>query len=167
MLIFGSEGLTEFVTVIQEPAESDEDPFDVGSNLSVNGTANCYVVTKAGDYTFDASVMGNGEKGVLWEESQLDGLHLWPKQIEHVSFNNAYWDRNKKPNKVFVIWDDNNVVSDVTFSPSKMVVSFKATGNKGNTDTSYWTATSGRRAPIPRTARPPTACSTSSAVRTL
>ena len=132
MLIFGSEGLTEFVTVIQEPAESDEDPFDVGSNLSVNGTANCYVVTKAGEYTFDASVMGNGEKGVLWEESQLDGLHLWPKQIEHVSFNNAYWDRNKKPNKVFVIWDDNNVVSDVEFSPSKMVVSFKATGNKGN-----------------------------------
>ena len=132
MLIFGSEGLTEFVTVIQEPAESDEDPFDVGSNLSVNGTANCYVVTKAGDYTFDASVMGNGEKGVIWDEVHLDQLHLWPKQKAHVSFKDSYWGTNTKPQQAFVIWDDNNVVSNVKFNKTTMVVSFTATGNKGN-----------------------------------
>ena len=132
MLIFGSEGLTEFVTVIQEPAESDEDPFDVGSNLSVNGTANCYVVTKAGTYTFDASVMGNGENGVLWDESYMITGHLWPKNPEYVNFKNAYYTNRKKPFKAVVIWDDNNVVENVSLNASTMVVSFTATGNKGN-----------------------------------
>jgi len=34
-------------------------------DLSANGTANCYIVSAQGNYSFDATVMGNGDKGVL------------------------------------------------------------------------------------------------------
>lgn len=40
---------------------SDATTFD----LSANGTANCYVVSTPGTYSFDATVIGNGRKGIL------------------------------------------------------------------------------------------------------
>lgn len=40
---------------------SDAASFD----LSANGTANCYVVSTPGTYSFDATVMGNGQEGIL------------------------------------------------------------------------------------------------------
>lgn len=41
------------------PHNSTENPVDK-YNLSANGTSNCYVVTDAGTYHFDATVKGNG-----------------------------------------------------------------------------------------------------------
>ena len=118
--------------IVQAGAVSEDDPFNVGSDLSIHGTANCYVVTKAGSYTFDASVMGNGEDGYdLWDESQLEVLHLWPKTQAAVSFKSSVYSANTKPRTVEVLWDDNNVI-DGEPTMSNMVVSFKATGNKGN-----------------------------------
>ncbi len=37
----------------------------VGQNLSENGTANCYIVPGEGDYYFDATVIGNGQQGII------------------------------------------------------------------------------------------------------
>ncbi|MDR1681657.1 MAG: hypothetical protein LBS12_07750 [Prevotellaceae bacterium] len=34
-------------------------------NLSASGTANCYIVTGAGRYSFDATVIGNGAAGII------------------------------------------------------------------------------------------------------
>ncbi len=107
-----------------------EDPFDIGPDLSKYGTANCYVVTKAGDYSFDASVMGNGSDGYFWD-GQGSYFNLWPLSSNATSFYDSS-NRTKKPVKVFVIWDDNGVVKDVEFDKDNMRVSFTATGNKGN-----------------------------------
>ena len=125
-ILFSSEGLVEFLNITQSGADTG-DPFDVGSNLSVNGTANCYVVTKAGNYTFDASVMGNGPDGFLWEDDEAQAQYLWPTEIASVSFTNY---GREKPDHAAVIWDDNSTVSNVSLS--NLTVSFTATGNKGN-----------------------------------
>ena len=37
----------------------------VSTNLSANGTANCYIVPAAGYYFFDATIIGNGQKGII------------------------------------------------------------------------------------------------------
>ena len=130
MIIISSEGMVEYVTITQQAAESGEDPFDVGSNLSVNGTANCYVVTKAGNFSFDASVMGNGPDGFLWDENQATNQHLWPHKPEGVTFANGA----DTPAKVFIIWDLGGVIKSgsLKYDKTKKTISFTATGNKGN-----------------------------------
>ncbi|MBO4417735.1 MAG: BACON domain-containing protein [Bacteroidales bacterium] len=128
MVMVSSEGMVEYVTVKQDAAESEEDPFDVGSDLSVNGTANCYVVPKPGEFSFDASVMGNGPDGYLWEQTQGTDMHLWPYHREDV-----YFDTNDVlPSQAFVIWDDNEVITNVVYNAETKRISFTATGNKGN-----------------------------------
>ena len=37
----------------------------IGQNLSEKGTANCYIVPSEGDYWFDATVIGNGQQGII------------------------------------------------------------------------------------------------------
>ena len=128
MLIFSSEGVVAYLTINQLAQGSNIDPFDVGSNLSVNGTANCYIVPKAGKYSFDASVMGNGPQGFLWNEDEAASQFLWPTELVSVSFTNY---GSEKPNQASVLWDDNNVITDVSID-SDLQVSFTATGNKGN-----------------------------------
>ena len=143
MVMFTGDGVDPiFVTIVQEPSEEEEDPFDVGSNLSVNGTANCYIVTKAGNFTFDASAMGNGREGIIWVEAQLVDQHLWPHSFEGVYFANG----DTKPKSAVVIWDDNGVVKNVKYNSSTKTISFTATGKKGNAliglfDNNYVTTT--------------------------
>ncbi len=138
------EGLEEYFTLIQKPAASDEDPFDVGSDLSVNGTANCYVVTKAGTYTFDASVMGNGEEGILWDENWIATGLLYPESIAKVNFNDdAYKGEYKCPDHIEVLWQDagdgDEDINDgdifegkPAFSKTRKVVTFTTNGNNGS-----------------------------------
>ena len=146
MITFSNEdeGLEEFFNLTQKPAASDEDPFDVGSDLSVNGTANCYVVTKAGTYTFDASVMGNGEEGVLWDENWIETGVLYPDSKARVNFkDDSYKGEYKQPYYINVLWQDagdgDEDINDgdifdgkPTFSKSKQVVTFTTNGNKGS-----------------------------------
>ncbi|MDR2125695.1 MAG: hypothetical protein LBP63_02535 [Prevotellaceae bacterium] len=40
-------------------------PETVITNLSENGTANCYVVTESGIYSFSANITGNGNAGII------------------------------------------------------------------------------------------------------
>ncbi len=128
MVMVSSEGMVEYVSIKQDAAESEEDPFDVGSDLSVNGTANCYVVPKAGEFSFDASVMGNGPEGYIWEQTQGQDMHLWPYHREEVYFST----NDVLPSQAFIIWDDNGVITDVVYNAETKRISFTATGNKGN-----------------------------------
>ncbi len=138
---FTSMGINKNCNITQKAAKSDEDPFDVGSDLSVNGTANCYVVTKAGTYTFDASVMGNGKDGFIWSDEDALNQHLWPESKDDVDFNckATYYNDNNSPVKCEVLWQDGDIFElndngnyDVTFSKSGKRVSFRTNGNKGN-----------------------------------
>ncbi len=94
------------------------DPMEEGGyegraiNLSANEVANCYIVSNAGEYEFNASVIGNGDAGMI---------------------QNAYFHCTSTtivPHHAKVIWDDNNVIENVSFSSGKIF--FTATSNRGN-----------------------------------
>ncbi|MBQ5401520.1 MAG: BACON domain-containing protein, partial [Bacteroidales bacterium] len=127
-LIFSCEGLVEIVTVSQPGSDATADPFDIGSNLSARGYANCYVVTKAGNFSFDAVVMGNGPAGYIWPEEDAIAQNLWPWEVASVSFTNY---GGEKPSRAEILWDDNSTISNVSIDDN-LKVSFTATGNKGN-----------------------------------
>lgn len=128
MITITGDGIVPvFVSVTQEPGE-EIDPFDVGSDLSKNGTANCYLVTKAGTFSFSVQYMGNGPDGFIWSDSEAETQLLWPSKKANVSL----YATSEKPNSASVLWDDNNVVTNVTYNSSNKTISFDATGNKGN-----------------------------------
>jgi len=43
---------------------------DAAVDLSANGTSNCYIVSTPGTYSFDATVIGNGQKGIMLPTSK-------------------------------------------------------------------------------------------------
>ncbi len=126
---FSCDEIIREIKVDQEGSAAGGDPFDVGSNLSDNGTANCYVVIKAGDYSFDVTVMGNGPDGFIWEDKDAFKQNLYPTMIDDVSFSTYGSDG---PSQVKVIWNDGDVVNNVTIDKDNLKVHFTATGNKGN-----------------------------------
>ena len=85
-----------------------------GENLSANGTANCYIISKEGDYYFDASVMGCGESGY----------------IANVDFHAD--SPNLAPETVNVLMNENNVISNVRLDKTAGKISFHASGDEGN-----------------------------------
>ena len=87
-----------------------------GENLSANGTANCYIVSKAGEYWFDATVMGCGDSGILPSVAAPNEDFPASSLLE--------------AEKVSVVWDSAEVVTDVSLKDGKIY--FTATGNKGN-----------------------------------
>ncbi|MCF0172969.1 MAG: BACON domain-containing protein [Bacteroidales bacterium] len=114
------------VSVSQSAKQKEEDdddnyPYSTKSDLSAKGTANCYIVTKAGSYSFDASVIGNGEDGWYEEEE----AHFWPLDASELSIKSRI-------KSVVVVWDKGNVINNVALESSTKRVTFEATGNKGN-----------------------------------
>ncbi len=87
-----------------------------GENLSANGTANCYIVSKPGEYWFDATVMGCGDSGILPSTAAPNEDFPASTILE--------------PEKVSVVWNSGDVITDVKMENGK--ISFTATGNKGN-----------------------------------
>ncbi len=84
-------------------------------DLSSHGTANSYLVSEAGLYGFDASVIGNGEYGI----------------IEGVGFHTD--DPSISPAKVDVLWQDRtDVIDGLTYDEPHRRVIFHATGREGN-----------------------------------
>ena len=94
---------------------------DVAFDLSEIQTANCYVVTSAGSYKFNASVIGNGADGIL------------PDAEFHTS------EPTISPSSVEVLWETNGsnvkavgeVVPNATLTEDGYV-NFFATGVEGN-----------------------------------
>ena len=65
-----SENDEDSTQIDDEQIEPDGDATESVVNLSEAGTANCYIVKTAGNYSFDATVRGNGEivEGVDFNE---------------------------------------------------------------------------------------------------
>lgn len=85
-----------------------------GENLSANGTANCYIVSKEGDYFFDASVMGCGESGFIANaDFHADSFNLAPETVN-------------------VLMNENNVISNVRLDKAAGKIYFHASGDEGN-----------------------------------
>lgn len=84
-------------------------------DLSSHGTANSYIISEAGLYGFDASVIGNGEYGI----------------IEGVGFHTD--DPSISPAKIDVLWQDrSDVIDGLTYDEPHRRVIFHATGREGN-----------------------------------
>lgn len=81
------------------------------TNLSENGTANCYIVSEAGKYVFDATVKGNGAEGIY---------KGFPDQDPAIA-----------PASAKILWTEaDGLVSDLALANGK--ISFTASGNEGN-----------------------------------
>lgn len=104
-----SDGYEQTVVIYQEGVVTP-----AGANLSENGTANCYIVSAAGDYNFDATVMGNGNEGI----------------IPNVEFHAET--AELAPESVVVYYNDPEVINNVTLNKSTGKVSFHATGAEGS-----------------------------------
>ena len=86
----------------------------VGQNLSENGTANCYIVPAAGDYFFDATVIGNGQAGII----EGAGFHTGSAAI------------NPEAVDVLVEFTEEPIIENLRLENGK--VYFHATGDEGN-----------------------------------
>lgn len=82
-------------------------------DLSTLGTANSYIVSESGLYSIDATVIGNGEFGIIEGEQ----FHTSRTTIA--------------PSSAKLLWEDRpGVIGGVTFSDGK--INFLSTGEKGN-----------------------------------
>ena len=63
----------ELIQPDEEPTEPDDNESESVTDLSESGTANCYIVKTAGEYSFDATVRGNGKKveGIDFTDEKL------------------------------------------------------------------------------------------------
>ena len=85
----------------------------ISIDLSEIGNSNCYVVSKAGAYHFDANVIGNGEYGFV----EAANFHTTSPYIA--------------PTSAELLWEDRNgVVTAVALKDNK--ITFLATGQEGN-----------------------------------
>lgn len=91
---------------------------EIAIDLSSKGTANCYIVTEPGLYTFDASTIGNGEFG-----------------LTNALNNSAYHttDATINPESVELLWSDGRgSVGGISYDKNSHRVNFVATGTAGN-----------------------------------
>lgn len=92
----------------------DVPPQMPGQNLSAGGTANCYIVPAAGDYYFDATVMGCGPGGIMPE----GGFHTADARL------------NPAGVEIMMEFGDEPLIENLRLEDGK--VHFHATGAKGN-----------------------------------
>ncbi|MBO4557345.1 MAG: hypothetical protein J5693_01905 [Bacteroidales bacterium] len=88
----------------------------VGTNLSENGTANCYIITGEGDYYFDATVAGCGESGIVMNGAVPADDFPATSLLE--------------PASTKIQLNQNGMISNVRLSGGKIY--FHASGVKGN-----------------------------------
>jgi hypothetical protein len=82
----------EFITFVRHGtrhhSNRDNNRREIISDLSENGTSNCYIVTKSGTYSFSANIIGNGNVGII----DADAFHT----------NDAYI----LPSSAKILWQD-------------------------------------------------------------
>lgn len=83
-----------------------------GFDLSEKGTANSYIISSEGFYHFDASVIGNGEFGLVSNITHTDNTRIAPESAE-------------------LLWEDTEgIISGVSYEGGE--ISFTASGAEGN-----------------------------------
>lgn len=101
------------LTVEEIPAEKEEE------------TANCYMITTAGEHDFKATVIGNGEKGII----KGAGFHTEDPYIN--------------PASAKLLWEDvQGFISDVRLIDGR--VHYTTTGNVGNAVIAVYSDTDGK-----------------------
>ena len=105
-----SENDEDSTQIDDEQIEPDGDATESVVNLSEAGTANCYIVKTAGNYSFDATVRGNGEI------------------VEGVDFN----DEKLEPKGAKLVWqsDKNGLIDSLSLEDGKIY--FSSNGKNGN-----------------------------------
>ena len=94
---------------------------EVAFDLSAKGTANCYIVTEAGLYSFDAGTIGNGEFGLASEDDYMVAGSI------HTTNASIY------PESAEILWSDGrNPIGGFNYDKENHRVNFVATGEKGN-----------------------------------
>ena len=84
-------------------------------DLSLRGTSNCYIVSKRGAYSFDASVIGNGESGIIDKA-------IFHTDTPRIELENAE-----------ILWVDKEpMISSVILDNTNNRVSFFYNGDEGN-----------------------------------
>jgi len=107
----GNNSVTsEYIPMVAKEAYSED--LETVIDLSINGTANCYIVSEKGHYSFDATIIGNGQNGIIADA----GFHTSSASIS--------------PKSVSLLWDENSIVSDLHLNEGK--VYFTASSNRGN-----------------------------------
>ena len=87
----------------------------IPTNLSNNGTSNCYIVSEEGYYGFDASIIGNGSKGII----PGAGFHTSDPSISPVTAE--------------IVWEDTeDLITYIYFDDAKKSINFWASGKEGN-----------------------------------
>ncbi|MBR5610850.1 MAG: hypothetical protein IKW65_04950 [Bacteroidales bacterium] len=87
----------------------------IPTNLSNNGTSNCYIVSEEGYYGFDASIIGNGSKGII----PGAGFHTSDPSISPVTAE--------------IVWEDTeDLITYLYFDNTKKTINFCASGKEGN-----------------------------------
>lgn len=85
------------------------------ANLSQDGTANCYVVSQPGAYCFDASIIGNGETGIISDA----GFHTTTSSID--------------PASAELLWEDKiGLISNTSYDPVNKAITFLTDETEGN-----------------------------------
>ena len=106
---FTSGTYTKTVVVYQ-----DGQPRLPGQDLSAQGTANCYIIPSAGDYYFDATIIGNGDAGIMAE----GGFHVATASITPAEVD------------IMMEYSSDVLIEDLRLEGGK--ICFHATGAKGN-----------------------------------
>ncbi len=112
-------------------AAAADDPA-VPTNLSANGTANCYIVdvddVNEGGYYFDCTVAGNGQEVNMAAKAFNTHPNVWPQVNGQYSASLPVLHASD----IRVTLNQNNCISNVTIDPTAGTIFFKASGAKGN-----------------------------------
>lgn len=142
-----SENDEDAIQIDENLTEPDNDEEDSAVDLSETETANCYIVKTAGNYSFDATVRGNGKivEGVDFNNEKLNpaGVKLvWQSDknglIDSLSLKDGriYFSSNRKNGNALIaavdesgniiwswhIWFLNEKISDVKTADGVMVM---------------------------------------------
>ena len=106
----GEEVSGPYIETLGEEEETPDTP-----TVETPEPANCYMVSAAGTYVFDATVIGNGEDGIIADA----GFHTTTATIV--------------PKSVELLWQDTqNFITAVSLDESTGIVSYTTGGNVGN-----------------------------------
>jgi hypothetical protein len=117
-------GASVLIMACTDEATPDTPQATASVDLSAQGTANCYLVTAAGSYSFDATVIGNGAAGIIDPER----FHITHPAIAPVSaglvWQDAYADGRGMVTSVALNDDRTEVVFEVPapFRPGNALI---------------------------------------------